>query len=82
VTDFVTPGLRDGTQLLGLRLGVTASSLTVHIESGGTERGRALCGAKLAHLSDEPGEVTCARCAEKAAAYGLEPVLATSGATR
>jgi hypothetical protein len=47
-------------------LGVTASSLTVHIESGGTEPGRALCGAKLIRATDEPGEMTCTRCAEKA----------------
>jgi hypothetical protein len=55
---------------LPVRLGVTASSLIVHIESGGIEPRRALCGAKLWRVSDEPGEVTCTRCAEKAAAYG------------
>jgi hypothetical protein len=56
----------DGTSLRGLRLGVTASTLTVHIESGGTEPGRALCGAKLIRVTDEAGRVTCTRCAEKA----------------
>jgi hypothetical protein len=61
-------------------IGRSASGSVVHIESGGLERRRALCGARIVLAAGWGERATCPPCLRKAAAYGLsEATQATSG---
>jgi hypothetical protein len=62
-----------------LLLGRSASGSVVHIASGGIERHRALCGARIAVYV--PDAASCPRCIEKAAAYGLGEELSPANRT-